>query len=353
MGARPGGGGAGPPPPPPPPPGGSSARPLNMGSPPLPPPPPPQNNHPPPPPPPPLGTAKLPPPPPPPPITGGPPPPPPPPGCRPGPPPPPPGLSGAPPPPPPAPGALKPSSLASTPHASPVKLVKLHWRPVPHPPPSSLWSSLPEVNFDKSKVETLFTIHAKLKSNSASDRLSRPKEILILDPKRSNQINIGIRGLPPVSSLKDLIERMDDTTISRAGVEKLQSLIPGEEELAQIKEAAKDADEEMPLGTAEQFLLMMSSIPGLECRLKLWAFKVDFKAMERDICEPLVALREGMKAVKTSETFAGLMAVVLAMGNTLNRSNVGGFQLDYLSKLSWVKDTASKHSLLHHVTQVH
>jgi len=36
----------------------------------------------------------------------------------------------------------------------------------------------------------------------------------------------------------------------------------------------------------------------------------------------------------------------------LNRSNVGGFQLDYLSKLSWVKDTASKHSLLHHVTQV-
>ena len=108
----------------------------------------------------------------------------------------------------------------------------------------------------------------------------------------------------------------------------------------------------MPLGTAEQFLLMMSSIPGLECRLKLWAFKVDFKAMERDICEPLVALREGMKAVKTSETFAGLMAVVLAMGNTLNRSNVGGFQLDYLSKLSWVKDTASKHSLLHHVTQV-
>jgi len=145
---------------------------------------------------------------------------------------------------------------------------------------------------------------------------------------------------------------MDDTTISRAGVEKLQSLIPGEEELAQIKEAAKDADEEMPLGTAEQFLLMMSSIPGLECRLKLWAFKVDFKAMERDICEPLVALREGMKAVKTSKTFAGLMAVVLAMGNTLNRSNVGGFQLDYLSKLSWVKDTASKHSLLHHVTQV-
>merc|ERR1712088_734288 len=65
-----------------------------------------------------------------------------------------------------------------------------------------------------------------------------------------------------------------------------------------------------------------------------------------------VALREGMKAVKTSKTFAGLMAVVLAMGNTLNRSNVGGFQLDYLSKLSWVKDTASKHSLLHHVTQV-
>merc|ERR1719158_2073844 len=96
----------------------------------------------------------------------------------------------------------------------------------------------------------------------------------------------------------------------------------------------------------------MDSIPGLECRLKLWAFKVDFKVMEKDICEPLVALKSGMSAVRSSETFARLMAIVLAVGNFMNRSRGKGFQLDYLAKLSWVKDTMTKKSLLHHITHI-
>ena len=33
----------------------------------------------------------------------------------------------------------------------------------------------------------------------------------------------------------------------------------------------------MPLETAEQFLLTLGSISNLEARLKLWAFKLDFK----------------------------------------------------------------------------
>lgn len=181
---------------------------------------------------------------------------------------------------------------------------------------------------------------------------SKPKEILVLDPKRSNQINIGIRTLPPVSELKELIEKMEETSISRSGVEKLQNLIPEEGEVAQIKEAMREADKDIPLGTAEQFLLMMDSIPGLECRLKLWAFKVDFKVMEKDICEPLVALKSGISAVRSSQTFARLMAIVLAVGNFMNRSRVQGFQLEYLAKLSWVKDTMTKKSLLHHITQI-
>lgn len=181
---------------------------------------------------------------------------------------------------------------------------------------------------------------------------SKPKEILVLDPKRSNQINIGIRTLPPVSELKELIEKMEETSISRSGVEKLQNLIPEEGEVAQIKEAMREADKDIPLGTAEKFLLMMDSIPGLECRLKLWAFKVDFKVMEKDICEPLVALKSGISAVRSSQTFARLMAIVLAVGNFMNRSRVKGFQLEYLAKLSWVKDTMTKKSLLHHITQI-
>ena len=184
------------------------------------------------------------------------------------------------------------------------------------------------------------------------EKTAQTKEILVLDPKRSNQINIGIRSLPPASRLRDLIEMMDDISISRSEVEKLQSLIPGDEEVAQIKKAVKTAPNSVPLGKAEQFLLMMNSIPGLEYRLKLWAFKVDFKAIEKEICSALLSLRLGMRAVRESQTFARLVAFVLTVGNCMNRSKVPGFQLNYLAKLSGVKDTTKKQSLLHHITQL-
>ena len=71
---------------------------------------------------------------------------------------------------------------------------------------------------------------------------------------------------------------MNDKDITREGIEKLQSLIPTEEEISCIKDAQKN-NQELPLGSAEQFLLILNSINGLDCKLKLWAFKVDFKAI--------------------------------------------------------------------------
>ena len=159
----------------------------------------------------------------------------------------------------------------------------------------------------------------------------------------------------------------------------------------------------MPLETAEQFLLTLGSISNLEARLKLWTFKLDFKVrvkpcnwfwipylilssisnfeiisdfefnipflieylinwkvMEKDICEPYRALKDGLKAVRNSEvkimvaqklfqTFRYLLSVTLAMGNILNRSNATAFRIEVLEKLSGVRDTVNRKSLLHHV----
>ena len=41
---------------------------------------------------------------------------------------------------------------------------------------------------------------------------------------RSNQINIGLKCLPPVIGLREAIITMDDSRISRDGLEKLQAL---------------------------------------------------------------------------------------------------------------------------------
>jgi hypothetical protein len=57
-------------------------------------------------------------------------------------------------------------------------------------------------------------------------------------------------------------------------------MLPTEEERSKIQEA-QVANPDMPLGSAEQFLLTLASITELPARLKLWAFKLDFENSEK------------------------------------------------------------------------
>ena len=56
-------------------------------------------------------------------------------------------------------------------------------------------------------------------------------------------------------------------------------MIPTDEEKAKILEAQL-ANPDIPLGTAEQFLLTLSSISELQARLNVWLFKLDYETVE-------------------------------------------------------------------------
>jgi hypothetical protein len=56
-------------------------------------------------------------------------------------------------------------------------------------------------------------------------------------------------------------------------------MIPTAEEKTNILEAQM-ANPDIPLGTAEQFLLTLSSISELQARLSLWLFKLDYETVE-------------------------------------------------------------------------
>ncbi len=56
-------------------------------------------------------------------------------------------------------------------------------------------------------------------------------------------------------------------------------MMPTEEEKQQILEAQME-NPDIPLGSAEQFLLTLSSISELKARLGLWVFKLDYEGME-------------------------------------------------------------------------
>ncbi|XP_045545727.1 FH1/FH2 domain-containing protein 1 isoform X4 [Salmo salar] len=310
-----------------------------------------------PPPPPPMpGLASAPPPPPPPPPPGAP--------CLSPPPPPlpPPGGGLCSPLPPPPPGAPPPpfSSSSSQPpdpaFAKKRKTVKLFWKELKQSDSprkckfgrGTVWASLDKVTVDTAKLEHLFESKAKeLPVALKKGAEVKKAEILVLDSKRSNAINIGMTVLPAVHVIKTAILNFDEFAINKEGIEKILTMTPSEEEKQKIQEAQL-ANPDVPLGSAEQFLLTLSSISGLSARLQLWAFKLNYETLEKEIAEPLFDLKLGMEQLAKNKTFKRILATLLAIGNFLNSTSAKGFELNYLEKVTEVKDTVHRQSLLHH-----
>ncbi|XP_025776469.1 FH1/FH2 domain-containing protein 1 isoform X2 [Puma concolor] len=280
-------------------------------------------------------------------------------GGPPPPPPPPPPIKGSLPPPPPPTTPLPPSAPDGLALPTKRKTVKLFWRELKlagghegsgsrFGPCPTLWASLEPVSVDTARLEHLFESRAKdvLPSKKAGE--GRRTMTTVLDPKRSNAINIGLTTLPPVHVIKAALLNFDEFAVSKDGIEKLLTMMPTEEERQKIEEAQL-ANPDIPLGPAENFLMTLASIGGLAARLQLWAFKLDYDSMEREIAEPLFDLKVGMEQLVQNATFRCILATLLAVGNFLNGSQSSGFELSYLEKVSEVKDTVRRQSLLHHL----
>ncbi|XP_055914010.1 uncharacterized protein LOC129947470 isoform X3 [Eupeodes corollae] len=234
------------------------------------------------------------------------------------------------------------------------KTVKLFWKEVredmiPVAIGKTIWDELPKSNVDTQKLEHLFESRAKdLMTKEKQQEMNKNKEIIVLDHKRSNAINIAMTKLPPPRAIKAAILKMDATVVTREGIDKLLNMLPTDEERGKIQEAQM-ANPELPLGSAEQFLLTLASISELAARLKLWAFRLDFENSEKEIAEPLMDLKQGIELLRQNRTFKCILSTLLSVGIFLNGAPVKGFQIEYLAKVPEVKDTVHKHSLLHHL----
>uniref|UniRef100_A0A913HUN6 FH2 domain-containing protein n=1 Tax=Strongyloides stercoralis TaxID=6248 RepID=A0A913HUN6_STRER len=285
-------------------------------------------------------------------------------------------LSGGPPPPPP-PGIMKgippappniPPPLSfgkkdgresSPPSSSKAALVKMHWKEVvAEPPPvptlknkGTFWKKVETPQIDTSKLAKLFEMKQEKQILKKANGEAKPQVLQVLSMKRSQAINIGLTKLPPINAIPAAIMKFDSLVLNKEGIEKiLQTMMPTAAEIEMIQTKMIE-NPDMPLGHAEQFLLKLYQIPCLLERLKLWLFTLDYKNCEKDIAEPLMDLQLAMKEIEYSKTFRTAMGMLLTIGNALNGTEIQGFQLDYLTKASEVKDPVYKHTLTYHLAE--
>ncbi|VDP68474.1 unnamed protein product [Echinostoma caproni] len=208
---------------------------------------------------------------------------------------------------------------------------------------STIWSELVHVKLDADFLQDSF------ENKSAEKQETGMRKIEVLDVKRSQAINIGMKVLPPPRTISTAILKMDPSIINREGIEKLlTSMLPTEEECDAILKA-KAEQNGLPLGQAEEFLITLSEITHLKPRLELWLFKLDYDTTEKEIADSLTDLKQGVMEVINCKTLRYVISTLLTMGNFLNGTSFRGFTLDYLTRLPEVKDTKNKNSLLYHI----
>ncbi|KAD7478872.1 hypothetical protein E3N88_02008 [Mikania micrantha] len=269
------------------------------------------------------------------------------------------------PPPPPLP---KTSSLTSSSKLPPppvqVQLKPLHWEKVNantgHP---TAWDKMDDGSFryDGDLIEAIFgTVAANKKSprqnNSptAKTKLKSgpPSQRFILETHKSQNITIILRSL--IVSRQEIIDcLLEGKGLDIDTLEKLTKICPTKEEVDLILNYDEDITR---LADAESFLYhILRAVPSAFTRFNAMFFRLNYNTEVSELKNTLQTLEMACKELKTRGLFVKLLEAVLKAGNRMNvgtsRGNAQAFNLKSLLKLSDVKSSDGKTTLLHFVVE--
>ncbi|XP_019449107.1 PREDICTED: formin-like protein 5 isoform X2 [Lupinus angustifolius] len=291
-------------------------------------------------------------------VKPGPPPPPPPqapPGARPGPPPPP--KSSIPPRPPP-PGRVKAEENVEA-DAPKTKLKPFFWDKVQaNPDQSMVWNQIKSgsFQFNEEMIETLFGYNAVDKNNGQQQKDSSsqdpsPQYIQIIDKRKAQNLLILLRALSV--TMEEVCDALHEgNELPSEFLQTLLKMAPTSDEELKLRLYNGEVSQ---LGPADRFLKAMVDIPFAFKRMEALLLMVTLKEELNSTIESLAILEVACKELRSSRLFIKLLEAVLKTGNRMNdgtfRGGAQAFKLDTLLKLSDVKGTDGKTTLLHFVVQ--
>ncbi|KAL2253529.1 formin-like protein 4 [Sesamum indicum] len=245
-----------------------------------------------------------------------------------------------------------------------VKLKPLHWDKVnPNVEHSMVWDKIDKgsFKFDGDLMEALFGYVATNRKSpqrdgrSASpsgDKSGPPSQIFILDTRKSQNTAIVLKSLG--ISRQEIIDALiEGHGLNSDTIEKLSRIAPTNEEASEI--LAFDGDPTR-LADAESFLYhLLKAVPSAFARFSAMLFRLNYDTEVSQIKGSLQSLESACKELRTRGLFLKLLEAVLKAGNRLNagtsRGNAQAFNLTALRKLSDVKSSDGKTTLLQFVVQ--
>ncbi|CAH8361581.1 unnamed protein product [Eruca vesicaria subsp. sativa] len=235
------------------------------------------------------------------------------------------------------------------------KLKPLHWDKVRATPNRTMvWDKIraSSFEFDEEMIESLFgyTMQSSTKNEEGKSKTPSPGKHL-LEPKRLQNFTILLKALNATADqICFALGKGEGLCLQQ--LEALVKMVPTKEEELKLS-SYKGAVEE--LGSAEKFLRALVGVPFAFQRAEAMLYRETFEDEVVHLRNSFSMLEEACKELKSSRLFLKLLEAVLKTGNRMNVGTIRGgakaFKLDALLKLSDVKGTDGKTTLLHFVVQ--
>ncbi|GFP93780.1 formin-like protein 5, partial [Phtheirospermum japonicum] len=260
-------------------------------------------------------------------------------------------------PPPPGPARGGASEASDESEAPKTKLKPFFWDKVlASPNHSMVWHEIKagSFQFNEEMMESLFGYAPADKNKNdhkkdSSSYDSPPQFIQIIDPKKSQNLAILLKALNVTT--EEVCDALNEgNELPAELIQTLLRMAPTADEELKLRLYSGDIS---LLGPAERFLKVMVDIPFAFKRLESLLFVSTFQEEFSSTKESLATLEVACKELRNSRLFLKLLEAVLKTGNRMNdgtyRGGAQAFKLDTLLKLSDVKGTDGKTTLLHFV----
>lgn len=214
------------------------------------------------------------------------------------------------------------------------------------------------IRFDGDMMEALFGYVATNRKSPQRDPrqsnsvASAASQMFILDSRKSQNIAIVLKSL--TISRKELIEGLiEGKGLSLDTLEKLSRIAPTKDEEHLILGYTGDPGK---LAFAESFLFqILKPVPTAFDRVSAMLFRLNYDSEVGSLKEMVKMVEMGCDELRRRGLFLKLLEAVLKAGNRMNagtsRGNAQAFNLTALRKLSDVKSTDGKTTLLHFVVE--